>query len=117
MRHALVIARRELAEKRFVAVAATAFAVLPFLLATIPGIRGRGGAGDVIATAAGLMAIGFTAGLALVLGGTIIGRDLAENRLSFYFSRPVAASSIWFGKVAAALVLIVAVFAIIVVPA
>ena len=117
MRHALVIARRELAEKRFVAVSAAAFAVLPFLLATIPGIRGPNGAADVIATAAGLLAIGFTGGLALVLGGSVIGRDLAENRLSFYFSRPLGAASIWFGKVAAALALIVAAFAIIVAPA
>src|SRR5947207_2699416 len=117
MRHALVIARRELADKRFVALAAAAFAVLPFLLATIPGLRGRNGAADVIATAAGLLAIGFTGGLALVLGGTIIGRDLAENRLSFYFSLPLGASSIWFGKVTAALALIVAAFTIIVVPA
>jgi ABC-type transport system involved in multi-copper enzyme maturation permease subunit len=117
MRHALVIARRELEDKRFVALAAAAFAVLPFLLATIPGLRGRNGAADVIATAAGMLAIGFTGGLALVLGGNVIGRDLAENRLSFYFSRPLSAASIWFGKVTAALALIVAAFVIIVAPA
>ena len=83
MRHALVIARRELADKRFVALAAAAFAVLPFLLATIPGLRGRNGAADVIATAAGMLAIGFTGGLALVLGGNVIGdpgaRALVES--------------------------------------
>jgi hypothetical protein len=117
MRHAFVIARRELGEKRFVVLAAVAFAVLPFLLATIPGIRGRNASGDVIATGATLLAIGFTIGLALVLGGTVIGRDLAESRLSFYFSRPVGAASIWFGKVAAAIALIAGVFAIITVPA
>jgi hypothetical protein len=117
MRHAFVIARRELGEKRFVALAAAAFAVLPFLLATIPVIRGRVGPGDVIATGAGLLAIGFTLGLGLVLGTSVIGRDLAEGRLSFYFSRPVSAASIWFGKVAAAVALIAGVFAIITVPA
>ena len=117
MRHALVIARRELGEKRFVALAATAFAVLPFLLATIPAIRGRNGPGDIIATGAGLLAIGFTGGLALILGGSVIGRDLSEGRLSFYFARPVGAASIWFGKVAGAVALIAGVFAIIILPA
>jgi hypothetical protein len=106
-----------LVEKRFVALAAAAFAVLPFLLAVIPGIRGRSSSSDVIATAAGMLAIGFTGGLAVILGGSVIGRDLAENRLSFYFSRPVGAASIWFGKVTAALALIVAAFVIIVAPA
>jgi hypothetical protein len=117
MRHAYVIARRELVEKRFVALAAAAFAVLPFILATIPVLRGRNGSGDVIATGAGLLAVGFTLGLALVLGGSIIGRDLSEGRMSFYFSRPVGAASIWFGKVAAAVVLIAGAFAIITLPA
>src|SRR5436190_4922382 len=117
MRNALVIARRELGEKRFVVVAAAAFAVLPFLLTAIPGIPFRGSAVDFIATGAGLLAVGFTAGLALVLGINVIGRDLAEGRLSFYFSRPVGAASIWFGKVAAAVMLIVAVFTIVVLPA
>jgi len=117
MRHAFIIARRELMEKRFVASAAAAFAVLPFLLATIPAIRGRNGPGDIIATGAGLLSIGFTIGLALVLGGNVIGRDMAEGRLSFYFSRPVGAASIWFGKVAAAVALIAGVFAIITLPA
>jgi len=41
MRHALVIARRELAEKRFVAVAAAAFAVLPLLFGIIAVGNGR----------------------------------------------------------------------------
>jgi ABC-type transport system involved in multi-copper enzyme maturation permease subunit len=117
MRHAFVIARRELGEKRFVALAAAAFAVLPFLLAAIPVIRGRNGSGEVIAVGAGLLAIGFTGGLALILGGTIVGRDLSEGRLSFYFARPVGAASIWFGKVAGAVALIAGVFAIIVLPA
>ena len=117
MRHALVIAQRELAEKRFVVVAAAAFAALPFLLVLIPGIRNWAGASDAIAAGAGLLGVGFTGGLALVLGGNIVGRDLAENRLSFYFSRPIGAASIWFGKVAAALTLIVAAFLVIIVPA
>ncbi len=117
MRHALVIARRELVEKRFVAFAAAAFAVIPFLLAALPVIRGRSSAADVIATGAALLSMGFTGGLAMILGSTVIGRDLAEGRLSFYFARPIGAVAIWFGKVMAALALIAAAFLIIVLPA
>lgn len=117
MRHALVIARREIAEKRFVAFAAAAFAVLPFLLAALPVIRGRSNTADVIATGAALLSMGFTGGLAVILGSSIIGRDMAEGRLSFYFARPVGSAAIWFGKVMAALGLILAAFLIIVVPA
>ena len=90
MRHALVIARREIAEKRFVLFAALAFAALPFLLAAIPIARGSGGPRDVMDIVAGLLCIGFTLALALILGANVIGRDLSENRLSFYFSRPVS---------------------------
>jgi ABC-type transport system involved in multi-copper enzyme maturation permease subunit len=117
MRQALVIARRELAEKRFIFVAAVAFAVLPFLIALIPGARSTAGSRDVIVVAAGLLCIGFTLAVALALGANVIGRDLAENRLSFYFARPVGAASIWFGKVAAAIALIAASFVIILLPA
>ncbi len=117
MRHALVIARRELEEKRFVLLAAAGFAVLPFLLAMIPALSSRVGPRDVIVTVAGVLDVGFTLAIALALGANVIGRDLAESRLSFYFSRPIGAASIWFGKVAAALALIAVSFAIIVVPA
>ena len=117
MRHALVIARRELAEKRFVALAAVGFAVLPFLLVMIPGLTSTAGPRDVIVVVAGLLSVGFTIAVALALGANVIGRDLAESRLSFYFSRPIGAASIWFGKVAAALLLIVMSFAVIILPA
>src|SRR5258706_6535397 len=117
MRHALVIARRELAEKRFIVFAAAAFAALPFLIALIPGARSTAGARDVIVVAAGLLCIGFTLAVALVLGANVIGRDLAENRLSFYFARPFGAASIWFGKVTGAIALIVISFVVILLPA
>ena len=91
--------------------------MLPFLLAAIPVARGIGGGRDVIDIAAGLLCIGFTVALALILGASVIGRDLSENRLSFYFSRPVGVASIWFGKVIGALALIVVSFAVILLPA
>jgi len=117
VRQALVIARREIAEKRFVLFAALAFAVLPFVIAAIPIAPGSAGPRDVMDVAAGLLCVGFTLALALILGANVIGRDLSENRLSFYFSRPVGAASIWFGKMLGALALIAFSFAMILGPA
>ena len=44
-------------------------------------------------------------GIALLMGGSVISRDLADGRLAFYFSRPVPWWSIAGGKLAAGLVM------------
>jgi ABC-type transport system involved in multi-copper enzyme maturation permease subunit len=116
MKNALVIAAREFEEKRFVAVAALAFAVLPFILAVIPGVS-SGSPRDVIAIAAASAAALFALGLALMTGASFVGRDLTDGRMSFYFSRPASATSIWFGKLAAALIMIAGCFGLIIGPA
>ncbi|HEX7421770.1 MAG TPA: hypothetical protein VF505_17930, partial [Thermoanaerobaculia bacterium] len=46
-----------------------------------------------------------------------MARELSEKRLSFYFSKPVSASAIWFGKVMGAIVTIALCFAITFTPA
>jgi hypothetical protein len=43
--------------------------------------------------------------LALVLGSSVLARDLGERRLGFYFSRPLPGWAIWAGKLASALIL------------
>lgn len=116
MRQAMAIAVREIEERRFVPYAAVSFAILPFVLSAIPAISGRSPR-EVIAMAAMLLAAGFTLGLSVILGASFVGRDLSDGRLSFYFSRPVAPSSIWFGKLLAALALIGGCFAVIAIPA
>ena len=115
MSHALVIARRELAEKRFVFFAAIAFALLAVAMPLVPGLRSDGR--DVIALTSVILTCAFTLGLAGILGASIVGRDLSAGRLSFYFARPVAPASIWFGKLAAAAALVIASFLIIILPA
>lgn len=115
MSHVLVIAGRELAEKRFVFLAAIAFALLAALLPLVPGVHSN--PRDVIALTSMILTGGFTAGLAGILGASMVGRDVSAGRLSFYFARPVTGSAIWFGKLAAAAVLVVASFAIIILPA
>jgi hypothetical protein len=117
MRNALVIAAREFEEKRFVAYAAIAFAVLPFvILNVIPMSKGKS-PGEAIVLLAVILSTGFTAGLGVITGASFIGRDLSDGRLSFYFSRPLGAASIWFGKLIASIVLIVGCFGIIAAPA
>jgi len=115
MTHALAIARRDLAERTSVFIAAAVLAVLPFVLTLVPGISSFSRV-DVITTMGTLLAVGFTLGLALVLGVTMIGRDLTEKRMSFYFSKPLSAPAIWFGKLAAAVLSLAICFTILFVP-
>ncbi len=116
MRNALAIAAREFEEKRFVAYAAVAFAILPFILSVIPGINGRSPQ-ETIGLLSLISATGFGVALAVMSGASFVGRDLSDNRMSFYFSRPVSSASIWFGKLAAGLLMVVGCFAIIIAPA
>ena len=116
MKNALVIAAREFEEKRFVAYAAVAFAILPFLLGLIPMSHGKSPR-EAIALASLLLATGFTLGLAVITGASFVGRDLSDGRMSFYFSRPVASTSIWFGKLTAGILMIVGCFGLIIAPA
>jgi hypothetical protein len=115
MRNALVIAAREFEEKRFVAYAAVAFAILPFLLAVIPGLKAN--PADTIAMGSLVFGSAFAVAVGLISGASFIGRDLSDGRMSFYFSRPVGALSIWFGKLAAGILMIVGTFGFIIVPA
>jgi len=116
MNTALVIARRELTEKRFVFISAIAFALLTLIVPFMPGVH-AGERRSALVIASLICAVNFTLGLAAVLGSTIIGRELSDGRLSFYFSKPVASNSIWFGKLLAALLLLSVSFTIIAAPA
>jgi ABC-type transport system involved in multi-copper enzyme maturation permease subunit len=115
MKNALVIAAREFEEKRFVAYTAVACTILPSLLTIIPGIHFRSPR-EVIALSALIAATGFTLALAIMSGASFVGRDLSDGRMSFYFSRPVASASIWFGKLTAGILMLVGCFGVIVAP-
>jgi|GEM_PF-524467 len=115
MTHALAIARRDLAERTSVFIAAAVLAVVPFILTLVPGMTSFSRT-DIITTMGTLLAVGFTLGLALVLGVTMIGRDLSEKRMSFYFSKPIAAPAIWFGKLTAAVLSLAICFTVLFVP-
>ncbi len=115
MRQTLLIAEREVRERRFIFVAAAVGALLPYLAFLLPGVQrfSRDDAGAVGV----VIAMIFAAALALIVGGSLVGRELSERRLSFYFTRPVPGPAIWFGKLLAGFVLVAASFAMIAVPA
>jgi hypothetical protein len=115
MKNALVIAAREFEEKRFVAYAAVAFAILPFIFAAIPGLKAN--PADTIAMGSLIFGATFAIAVGVMSGASFIGRDLSDGRMSFYFSRPIGALSIWFGKLTAAILMIVGTFGFIIVPA
>lgn len=116
MSKALVIARREIAEKKFVFLTAVIGAILPFLTTLLPMARNWSAQGMVSMTAS-ILATGLALSLAIVGGASMIGRELAERRLSFYFARPIGAGSIWFGKLGAALFIVIAAPVIVLAPA
>lgn len=115
MRQALVIAGRELAERRLVFLAAAAFALLSVVIPFVPGLHGN--PRDTITLGSLVLALVFTLGVAAILGATIVGSEISAGRMSFYFARPIGALSIWLGKLAAALLLICSSFVIVALPA
>lgn len=112
MTHVLAIARREIEERAFVFVAAIAIALVSPLALLMPyeSVKDRL---SVVVPLSFILGVAFTWGLALILGGTLVGRELSERRLSFYFTRPLSGAAIWFGKLLAALVLLASAFAIV----
>lgn len=115
MNSTFVVVRRELAEKRFVIVAAIAFALLSIVVSLT--VHMRNSFTEALTLSSAIFGAAFAGGLAIILGATVVGRELTENRLSFYFSRPLPAPAIWFGKLFAAVILVAGSFLIIFAPA
>jgi len=103
MRGFAAVFRRELAERRLILLAGIV-GLVPLALPLLPGMAGIGAA-DVRSTASLVLALLASVGLAVLLGATAIGSELAQNRLGFYFARPLSGWAIWAGKLGAALAL------------
>jgi hypothetical protein len=110
-----VIAARELRDRSRLFIVAGCMAVLPFLAVMVPAARANRPV--VIASVAAFLAIAYSSALALAIGVSMVGGELAEKRFSFYLAKPVGVAAIWFGKVAAALLTIFGTAAIIAIPA
>ncbi|MHB1045751.1 MAG: hypothetical protein ACYC4P_07020 [Thermoanaerobaculia bacterium] len=115
MRRFAAAALREVAERRSVLVAAAAAAVLPFLVPLLPSMPGSDAATARALTAL-VLACAFGAGGAVLVGASVVGRELAEKRLSFHFARPLPAPVIWGGKLVGGLALVLLAEAIIYLP-
>ncbi len=97
MRALLAITGRELRERWMLVWAALVVGLLPHLPYMPPVASTRAVAGAIIGPAAFV--------IALLTGGSVIARDLAEGRLSFFFSRPIPWWAIAGGKLLAAALL------------
>jgi ABC-type transport system involved in multi-copper enzyme maturation permease subunit len=113
MNAAVLIASRELRDRTRLFVIAAAMAVIPFAAA----LAVRQNRQVAIATVACFLAAAYTGALAVALGVSTVGRDLTEKRLSFFFTKPVSAVSIWTGKAMAGILTLIGAFLIIVLPA
>ncbi|HVT45576.1 MAG TPA: hypothetical protein VMT00_14445 [Thermoanaerobaculia bacterium] len=115
MNATFAVAAREVRGRANVFVAAGAAAILPFFAPLLPGMS-FWGAGVSIGFFGAILGAAFAFGLAIMLGASTVGRDLSDGHLSFYFSKPLSVSSIWFGKAAGSLVLVLGTFALIGLP-
>jgi len=116
MRGAILIAMREVRERRAVLAAALVAGLLPFASPLIPGVAAAR-AGEARDAMAAILALGLGVILSILLGATAVARDLAENRLGFDFARPIGALGIWAGRLGAAVGLTLAAIVIVATPA
>jgi ABC-type transport system involved in multi-copper enzyme maturation permease subunit len=111
----LAIVRREIVERRMAFVAAAVASVLPLIARWAP-LPIAGSRGLVTFMLMATLVVGFGGALAIVLGATMIGRDLAERRMSFYLSRPIPAAAVWFGKLLGSVLISFCSAAIVIIP-
>jgi hypothetical protein len=115
MNATMAIMARELVARRDLLVVAFAAAVIASAMPLMPGLQGYT-AEDVRTVSSNGLAVGLGWGLSILLGATVLGRDLSENRLGFFFARPVSGLAVWWGRVLAVLFLIWMVEAIVLLP-
>ncbi len=107
---------REIAERRLLLVASLLLGLVPIVLPWLPIVPARF-TPEEIRTATVLAITLLFGGVTLVmLGSTIVGRDLSDRRLGFYFSRPIPSWTLWLSRLAAALALVVASILLMVAP-
>lgn len=115
MSRTFAIAAREVRERSFVLLFAMAVALLPFAATLLPNAA-RYGRLNMIAAVGVILSVAVAFGLSIALGSSVVGRELSDRRLSFYFNKPLGAVSIWSGKLLGAIVLVSVAFAVIYTP-
>jgi hypothetical protein len=103
----LGIARQEVSTRRFLLAAAAALSLLAWILrAVLP----PGWSRELGQSLALVLFLAFPIAAAIAVGSSLVGRDLAEGRLSFYFSRPLSAGALWAGKFLGGAILVAGAF-------
>lgn len=107
MRNTVLVMNRELYERRMVFVAALSLGLLGLASPLLPNLPtgSKSDSAQIAAAVTLIFAPVFTLAVAVLAGSAVLGRDLSEKRLSFYFLKPIPARAIWGGKMLAALVL------------
>ena len=103
MNGTFAVAAREIAERKLLFLGAFVVGLLPLGVFLIPVLRGNPREARSVAVL--LVSATISVAFPLVFGATILASDIAQKRLSFYFSRPLPAASIWAGKLLAALMI------------
>ena len=93
---------RELKDKRTLLIGALVLGVIPWIAPFLPGLR-RFNPDDVRGAFVILLGMSLPPALGLGLGASVVGEEVAGRHLGFYFARPLAAWSIWSGKMLVAL--------------
>jgi hypothetical protein len=104
MRGFWAVLRREIVERRLLLLAAALVGLVPLVVPFLPGVAASD-SGEIRSGTALALCLAVSAVLVLTLGATVIGSDLVERRLGFYFARPIAGWAIWAGKLAGAAIL------------
>ena len=99
----LEIVRREVGKRRLYLLGGLLLGLLPLVAPLLPLAGGQPAIEVREATAVTLFWIA-TLVFSLLLGAALFGRDLAEGRLGFYFSRPLAGWTIVVGRVLGGLI-------------
>lgn len=116
MRGFVAVFEREIVERRLLPLAALALGLVPLAAPLLPGLPAASPVEVRSGVALGLALI-VSLVLAVLLGGSVIARDLGERRLGFYFARPLSGGAIWAGKLAAAVALSAGSALLVIVPA
>jgi hypothetical protein len=115
MNATMAVTVRELVARREVVLVAVAAAVIATAMPFMPGLQSYQ-PDDVRTVSSNTLALALGWGLALLFGATVIGSDLSEGRFGFYFARPVGSFAVWWGRVLAALLLILVCEVIVLLP-
>ncbi|MEO6324519.1 MAG: hypothetical protein ABIT01_20005, partial [Thermoanaerobaculia bacterium] len=98
---------REIQARRMVFVAAAFAGIIPFLAPLVPGAQASNAA-ETRMIAALILSLSLAGAAAILIGSSVIVRDLTEQRLGFYFGRPLSVLAIWGGKLFAATFVVLA---------